>query len=683
MYNRHSKPINLKLIIIAAAVGLAIAVAAVIILLLALKKNPVPTNMSSNSSTSQKVDTSSADSTSSDEVSEKEPEPEKPKLTVTAPDKTNFTTTNSAFTLSGSSDITIPLTLNGAEVARDENGYFALDLSLNVGKNTFTLTHGKETKTFTVTYRYVVIKSVLPSTAQKYTSNTTFGVSLTARCGSTASATFNGITINLVESASEEAAEFTEFKGNFTMPDNEQNKNDLKLGKIKFTATHNGVTETSYSGEIICKKSQFIVESDPTVPTGGNYVNVGAGIIGEITHFSAETFDAYSTNDWSSPINNYLPAGTVDYVSPTKYYSSDGKEYTLMRYGKQVYTKFTDKPKGKEIQVVKEYVGKLPDHNEITLAEMSEDGRFTTLTFDCMWKAPFYFNIPQSYHNPSKQNFSISSFSAGYVDIVFCYATVFEGEIAISDTNPLFKSAEIIKNPSGADHTLRLHLKKAGGFYGWDAKYDSQGRLCFEFLHPAKVTTTTENDYGYDLTGVTILIDAGHNGNGVDVGALGSNSYNHEAERNLNLARKLKAELEKMGATVVMTRDSEVSSITYQQRIQKFKELKPDFCISIHHNSNGSSRPKGFIAYYGTPFSKNATEFISDRTFNKAVYSEIDPFGWHYFFLARVTNCPVVLTENGFMSNPEDFSGILDENKNTLKAVAMAEGIVDYFKSIQ
>ena len=678
---KHSKPINFKLIIICIAAGIAISAAAVMIFLTVLKKNPLPT--STSSSAAGQIISSSSDAISSNEEP-KEPEPEKPKLVITAPEKTSFTTTTSTFMISGSSDPTIPLTLNGADVKRDEKGYFALDLPLNVGKNTFTLTHEKETKTFTVTYRYVVIKSVMPATAQKYISNTTFGVSVTARCGSTASATFNGQTIKLIEATAEEGAEFAEFKGSFTLPNNEQNTADLKLGKIKFTATHNGVTETSYSGEIICKKSQYITETDPSVPTGGKYIDVGAGVIGEIIHFQAETFDAYSTNDWSSPINNYLPEGTVDYISPTKIYSSGGKEYTLLRYGTQVYTKFTDKPKGKEIQVIKEYVGKLPAHNEIKLASMSEEGRFTSLTFDCMWKAPFYFNIPQSYpyYSSKAQNFSINSFTASYVDIVFCYATVFEGEIAISEDNPLFKSAEIIKNPTGADHTLRLHLRKAGGFYGWDAKYNSQGQLQFEFLHPAKISTA-ENSYGVDLAGVTILIDAGHNGAGVDVGALGSNSYNHEAERNLNLARKLKVELEKMGATVVMTRDSEISSITYQQRIQKFKEIKPDFCISIHHNSSTSSKPKGFVAYYGTPFSKNATEFISDRTFNKAVYSEIDPLGWHYFFLARVTNCPVVLTENGFMSNAEDFRGIIDNNINIQKAIAMAEGIADYFKSIQ
>jgi len=41
---------------------------------------------------------------------------------------------------------------------------------------------------------------------------------------------------------------------------------------------------------------------------------------------------------------------------------------------------------------------------------------------------------------------------------VFCSVrrgrNIIEGEIAISDTNPLFKSAEIIKNPSGADQHL-------------------------------------------------------------------------------------------------------------------------------------------------------------------------------------------------------------------------------------
>ena len=58
-------------------------------------------------------------------------------------------------------------------------------------------------------------------------------------------------------------------------------------------------------------------------------------------------------------------------------------------------------------------------------------------------------------------------------------------------------------------------------------------------------------------------------------------------------------------------------------------------------------------------------------------------FKWHYYFMARSSVCPVVLTENGFISNPTDFESIKDDGKNTLKAKAIARGIADYFNSIQ
>ena len=75
-------------------------------------------------------------------------------------------------------------------------------------------------------------------------------------------------------------------------------------------------------------------------------------------------------------------------------------------------------------------------------------------------------------------------------------------------------------------------------------------------------------------------------------------------------------------------------------------------------------------------------EEIVGFTKNTGIYKNND-LDWHYYFMARSSYCPVVLTENGYMSNSEDFSGIIDENKNTQKAIAIAEGIVDYFESIQ
>lgn len=51
--------------------------------------------------------------------------------------------------------------------------------------------------------------------------------------------------------------------------------------------------------------------------------------------------------------------------------------------------------------------------------------------------------------------------------------------------------------------------------------------------------------------------------------------------------------------------------------------------------------------------------------------------------MCRITTCPVVLTENGFMSNSSDFSIIRNDAKNTEKAKAITRGIVDHFRSIQ
>ena len=676
-------------IIVITVVATIIAATLIALLFVKILSKKAPEAIESLSPVSSTVSEIVSESPVSSEAPVESSQPEDTlKLQVSSPQKLNLTTTSPTINLSGSSDPAHPLTLNGKDLSRDEKGYFATDLSLKVGKNTFTLKHKDETKTYTVTYRYVIIDSYAPKSNQIYSSGSTFGVSVSARSGSTVTATFNGkkITLNLTKQEDEdENSIFKTYSGNFTLPSG--NTKDLDLGKIKFTATQNGITESFSSGKITCKKPDIITAYDPNAtPAGGKYVNVGSGVIAEIVHFSAETFDAYSTDDKSSPLNNYLPKGTRDYVSQSRVYYSSGstkKEYAVLRYGKQVYTKITDNPgKDKTVNIIKQYVGTLPDHNEINFAEAAQDESHLTLKFGCLWKAPFYFDLlPQKYTNPSKQDYSVSNVTANYVDITFCYTTIFEGEIKLPEDNGIFKSFKIIKNKS--DYTLRLYLKKQGGFYGWDSYYDSKGQLCFDFLRPAKIYSAS-NAYGVDLTGVTVLVDAGHNGTGVDIGAPGLDPKNHhEAERNLKLARKIRDELLKTGATVVMTRNENVSSITYQQRIKKLKDTKPDYCISVHHDSSTSSTAKGYGTFHSTLFSKKAAQYVHQRTYNANIYKEVDPLRWHYFFLARTTTCPVVLTENGYISNRDDFATIINDTTNTKKAKAIVQGIVDYFISIQ
>ncbi len=600
------------------------------------------------------------------------------RLRMSSPQSKSFTVTENSVTFTGTSDPDEALTLNGNPVTRNTDGSFSFTATLNIGKNTFSFVHKGETHTYSVRYRYVVINSYTPSTNQIYSSGSTFGVSVTARNGSTVTARFNGQTIALNPTVQSDDP-FISYSGSFSLPGD--NYADLNLGKVTYSATYNGITESFNSGNVTCKRPDFIVNYDPNAtPLGGRYVNVGSGIIAEIVGYEAETFAPRSTNDHSMPTNNYLPKGTVDYCSPESFYYNGGsekKEYALLRYGRQVYVSRIDKPRKTVTTIVKKSAGTLPDHNEIGIASLENGGQHTTLTLDTTWKAPFYLDIlPQQYTNPNKPDYTISSPTYNYIDITFCYATVLNGEITIPEDNPLFSSAKIIQNQS--DHTLRLYLKKQGGFHGWDAHYNKQGQLVFEFLNPAKITTA-ENEYGVDLTGVEILIDVGHGG--IDPGALGRDSKNHnEAIQNLYLANKLSAELKSIGATVYLTRTTNATSSS-DDKIKLLKSLKPDICIAIHHNSGGSSA-NGFDSYYYYPFAKKAAEFVYMHTNNTGIYKK-SKLGWHYYFVARTSVCPVVLTENGYISNLFDYNNIINEQKNITKAKAITKGVTEYFKYLQ
>lgn len=645
---------------------------------------------------SAEIDNVSSEPVNSEVISSEVSSVEEPvdngiRLVVTSQNKTTVNVTEPFYSFSGTSDPEEPLYINGTEIARGDGGIFTYETELKVGKNTFTFEHKGEKIVYTVNYRYVIIKEYSPSKSQSYPSGSTIVASVTARKGSTVTATLGSETISLTpqSNAEEDETEFIGYSGVFKLPSD--NAQDINLGKITYKATHNGKSESFSSENIICKKSDVIVDYDTNAtPKGGRYMNVGSGYIAEIIEYNAETFDGNVSNqslkdgsvDWSKPTNNYLPKGTLDYCS-TSLVNYKDSNYVTLRAGYRVYLERNDKPHTELKPVVRRYIGSLPDHNEIKAAGIENDGRHTVLTFESLWKAPFYFDIlPQNYTNPSTQDFTVSNVTYNYIDITFCYATVFDGEIALPEDNPLFKSAEVICNYTDdgsavRDYTLRLHLKKQGAFYGWDSRYNENGQLVFEFLNPKAITVTTENEYGVNLSGAKILIDVGHGGK--DSGAVGFGYF--ESNANLNLAYKIKAELEKTGATVYMTRTDDTTSST-DDKLKMIKELKPDFCVAVHHDSSVNVNANGFGAFYFNAFSKRAAEYVFSQTKSASLYNKYN-LSWHYYFVCRSTVCPVVLTENGFISNKGDFSGIENEQKNIEKAKAITHGVADYFRSIQ
>ncbi len=608
-------------------------------------------------------------------IPEPEPEPEI-ELIISSPADDDVTTTEPTFVFSGSSDPEEKLLLNGEEVERNTDGSFTFTAELKIGANTFKFEHKDKVITKTVRYRYVVIESYEPAGSKTYSSGSVLTVSVMARDGSTVTATLNGQTVTCQKTSLKndgdagiaESGAFTNYTGTFRLPSG--NVSDINIGKITFKATYNGITETMQSGAVTVKKSSIIKDSDPSVtPSGGKYIDVGSGLIATIVTRSAETFEGDTTDDDSRPYNNYLPEGTQDYCAEG-IVTNGSKEYYTLRCGRRIYN--VSYPTESYSQTVATTsVGILPDHNELSIKGFETDGRYTTLTLESDWKAPFYFEALNQSYRKTRLGYTMDAVTFSYIDITFCYATVFEGEIALPENHPIFKSAEIIKNES--DYTLRLTLNKTGGFYGWDCYYDENNNLVFKFLNPAKMESEDS------LNGITVYIDVGHGGK--DGGAWIGN--NNEAQFNLTLANKVRERLEATGATVLMNRVSSDTYISPPDRMNLLRDANADLCVAIHHDSSTSTSPTGFLSAYFTPYSRTAAEFILQRTENAEVYQKIWEVESHYYYVSRVTACPVVLTENGFISNKFDYNNIVNSATTDKKADAIVAGIVDYFRSIQ
>jgi len=611
-------------------------------------------------------------------TSQTEPKiPEYTVLDITNPTETEFVTTQQDLVLQGTSDPRYSLYVAGVEVTREAGGAFSYTVQLQPGMNEITVSHKEQTVTYKVEYRYAVQK-YSPAEKTSFNSGATVRIELTVRQGSSLQVTLADQEVAMEQSGTADQG-FVQYTGTYQLPKN--NTGDENLGKFTYTVTCDGITETYYSADVICKKPADVLASDPSVtPNYGDYIDVGSGYIVEIITDTAETFDGDTKDDYSDPRNNYLPEGTVDYCAEEKVTNSSSS-YILMRCGRRVYVKKSNyPPPGQETQVADCYRGTLPDHNEISVASLAVVGNHTVLTLDCLWKAPFYFDMaPQTYTNPDDRDFRVTDVTAEYVEITFCYATKFEGTVTVPADNPLFSSAQLTQNES--DCVLRLNLKKVGGFYGWDAYYNDNDQLCFAFLNPAKATSAS-NAYGADLTGITVLLDVGHGGyDGGSEATLADGTKIDEAELNLRLANALKQELESIGATVILNRYDD-KTISVDERVVQVKETAPDLCVAIHQNAiNGYPNHSGAQVQYFTPYSQPAATYIYEQINASGVYKKtlID---WHLYYVARLSVCPVVLTENGFMTNTEDLANMVNQTALKQKAEAIAKGVANYFLSI-
>ncbi|MDP3058474.1 MAG: SH3 domain-containing protein, partial [bacterium] len=152
-----------------------------------------------------------------------------------------------------------------------------------------------------------------------------------------------------------------------------------------------------------------------------------------------------------------------------------------------------------------------------------------------------------------------------------------------------------------------------------------------------------------ELVGRVVHLDAGHGGN--DPGAIGINGL-YEKNINLIIALKLKQLLENEGATVYMTRSTDIFHIL-DDRVAMANSFGAELVVSIHNNSHPSSSVSGTQTFYGV------TE--GSLSLGWAIHQQLVALGLvdrglltATFKVLRLTVIPAVLTETAFLSNRGD-----------------------------
>ena len=194
-----------------------------------------------------------------------------------------------------------------------------------------------------------------------------------------------------------------------------------------------------------------------------------------------------------------------------------------------------------------------------------------------------------------------------------------------------------------------------------------------------------------------VFLDPGHGGR--DPGAV----YNGLREKDLNMSiyRKLRSELEKLGYTVLTSRDSDVYVDYVTERSEMVNKTDADVFISIHFNATGvpGANRSGVETYIYEPDedikprinkvahddptrlseSKRLADNIHNSVVSVAGANDRGVHGSNYAVL-RETVKPAVLLELGYIDSPE-YKKISDDKYQNKLVEGIVSGLRNFYKT--
>ncbi len=607
-------------------------------------------------------------------------------LVVSRPPSDNTVTNESAITFAGNSDPNLPLYFNNQEIPRSKLGIFSFDVTLNPGENKFTFTHNNVSKVYTVNYNFDILTNVEPKGKTEAVGGTIIEIAALCHKDASVYAQISGTKVPMRATGSnyfkQSAAksDFATFIGTYTMPEADKGAN---LGKITVYASLSGKSDKLEGGSVIVVpeltsgavsqltikpttyKSLYEIKSYPLKTAYSNH-NLGNAVMCEVLKDYGETTPANIANDFSDVLYTPLIKGTFDYVKGVVTY--DDELHYILESGKKIYAK--------DAKIIAE--GNVMPKNTLSVTS-SGTNKTTDIVIKTDWLVPTNSLLsPQQYYmGYQEKKYNVDNFTAEYLDLTFYYTNKASGNINVSGSN-VVSEASFINVGKDDTVTLRLKLKNPGHFYGYSLTLDDSGAYRISIKNRSE-----------DLKNKVIMLDPGHGGN--DPGAIGIYNTIFESSLNISIARKTKAFLESMGATVVMTRSGD-TTLSLDERQLLARTSKADLFIAIHNDASTSGINSGTHTFYYSPFSKALATSVQGYTVaayrngiftpDMPEYASIDLGSKFYpFAVTRVEDCPAILIECGFITNAVNLNALLVDNNQNALAQAIAFGVRDYFKN--
>lgn len=193
-------------------------------------------------------------------------------------------------------------------------------------------------------------------------------------------------------------------------------------------------------------------------------------------------------------------------------------------------------------------------------------------------------------------------------------------------------------------------------------------------------------------TSHTLVIDAGHGG--FDGGAVGAGGTT-EQDINLSIAQRVQALSGFFGVPTVMTR-SDSSALDYdascsvrenkvadiRARARIVQETERPLFVSIHLNKFSDAQYHGAQVFYSA---NHAGSRILAEHLQNCLITGCDPENHRQakqaestIYLMKKLECPAVIVECGFLSNPEEEQRLLSPDYHKKLAVSIVVGCLKY-----